>query len=59
MFKHLKNILLLGTIMLLLAACSTPTAQATMQPTGEPIPGSATDADDEDGEAEIDTEEAP
>jgi hypothetical protein len=33
MFKHLKNILLLGTIMLLLAACSTPTAQATMQPT--------------------------
>lgn len=33
MFKHLKNILLLGTIMLLLAACSTPTPQATMQPT--------------------------
>lgn len=29
MFKHLKNILLLGTIMLLLAACATPTAQVT------------------------------
>jgi len=29
MFKHLKNILLLGTIMLLLAACATPTTQPT------------------------------
>ena len=31
-------------------------AQATAQPTGEPIPGSATD---EDGEAELDTEATP
>jgi hypothetical protein len=29
MFKHLKTILLLGTIMLLLAACAAPTAQPT------------------------------
>lgn len=33
MFKHLKNILLLGTIVLLLTACATPTAQPTAMPT--------------------------
>lgn len=33
MFKHLKTILLLGTIMLLLAACAAPTAQPTAAPT--------------------------
>lgn len=33
MFKHLKNILLLGTIVLLLTACAAPTAQPTVVPT--------------------------
>jgi hypothetical protein len=33
MFKHLKNILLLGTIVLLLSACATTTTQPTAVPT--------------------------
>ncbi len=33
MIKLLKNVLLLGTIVLLLAACAAPTAQATKEPT--------------------------
>jgi len=41
MFKHLKNILLLGTIMLLLAACSTPTAQPTAAAT-QPVMDTST-----------------
>lgn len=33
MIKHLRNILLFGTIILMLAACSTPTPQPTAIPT--------------------------
>ncbi|MBA4385724.1 MAG: hypothetical protein C0410_13385, partial [Anaerolinea sp.] len=39
MFKHLKNILLLGTIVLLISACAAPTAVPTEKPvlTSTPI----------------------
>jgi len=50
MIKHLRNILLIGTIMLLLAACAKPTAQApataapqTEENTSTPVVITATD----------------